>query len=69
MISSKFAIFSFSGTRVLDNVQRTNTIYGGVNPAVTNIIFTHGSNDPWRAMGIQKDLHSTAKAIIINGES
>lgn len=31
---------------------RKNTVYGGYNPAATNVYYTHGKIDPWRTMGI-----------------
>ncbi|XP_037040840.1 putative serine protease K12H4.7 [Bradysia coprophila] len=51
------------------NVQRKNVKYGGMNPQVTNVYFTHGSIDPWRTMGIQSDLNDRAPADVIPGAS
>lgn len=48
-----------------DNVHRTNVIYGGMNPAVTNVFFTQGQLDPWRPMGIQEDLNPSSPAVVI----
>jgi hypothetical protein len=47
------------------NTERINALYGHMNPAVTNVFFTQGQLDPWRAMGIQADLNSESPAFII----
>ncbi|XP_052868408.1 putative serine protease K12H4.7 [Anopheles cruzii] len=59
----------FDETRMEANVQRTNVIYGGWNPEVTNVFFTQGQLDPWRAMGIQEDLNEHSPAVVIPGAS
>lgn len=51
------------------NSKRTNIAFGGMRPNVTNSIFTHGSIDPWRTLGVMADLHDSALAIVIEGES
>lgn len=48
-------------------VDRTNTMYGALNIEATNIVFVHGSIDPWHALGITKTLNQGAPAIYING--
>lgn len=48
-------------------VDRTNTQYGAFNIEATNIVFVHGSIDPWHALGITKTLNQGAPAIFING--
>ncbi|XP_040566173.1 putative serine protease F56F10.1 [Lepeophtheirus salmonis] len=55
--------------KLLENgIRRTNLIYGGKNPTgITNIVYVHGSFDPWHAMGITKDLSEKATAIFITG--
>ena len=37
-------------------VAASNVEYGGFTPAVTNVMFVHGSVDPWHAMGVLSDL-------------
>ncbi|KAJ6639188.1 putative serine protease K12H4.7 [Pseudolycoriella hygida] len=51
------------------NVERKNVKYGGMNPAVKNVYFTHGSIDPWRTMGIQTDLNDQSPADVVPGAS
>uniref|UniRef100_A0A182NQQ2 Serine protease K12H4.7 n=1 Tax=Anopheles dirus TaxID=7168 RepID=A0A182NQQ2_9DIPT len=59
----------FDETRMQNNADRTNVIYGGWNPEVTNVFFTQGQLDPWRAMGIQQDLNDQSPAVVIPGAS
>jgi hypothetical protein len=40
-------------------------MYGGKNIHVTNVVFVHGSFDPWHALGVTKDLSPDATAILI----
>merc|ERR1719370_750557 len=51
------------------NVYGSNIEYGGVNPDVDNVVFVHGTIDPWHAMGVLEDISSEAPAIYINGTS
>ncbi|XP_073958340.1 putative serine protease K12H4.7 [Choristoneura fumiferana] len=59
----------FNEKRVDDGVAQTNTMYGGITPNVTNVVFTHGDMDPWRRLGVLKDLSDTAVVRITNGTS
>ena len=34
------------------SVAQTNVEYGGYSPAATNVVWVHGSVDPWHAMGV-----------------
>ena len=47
----------------------TNTEYGGFYPVVNNVVFVHGSIDPWHAMGVLEDLSESATSIFIEGTS
>lgn len=60
---------NFDGPNLIENSARFNTIYGGLNPQVTNTLFVHGQFDPWRSAGVQQDLSETAEAIVIEGGS
>lgn len=50
-------------------VYRTNTIYGDLKINVGNVVFVHGSVDPWHALGIThlQDNDSPYETIFING--
>ena len=47
--------------------QATNTEYGGQEVELTNVVFVHGSIDPWHAMGITNSSSQSAPAIYIEG--
>uniref|UniRef100_A0A6P7HD32 Serine protease K12H4.7 n=1 Tax=Diabrotica virgifera virgifera TaxID=50390 RepID=A0A6P7HD32_DIAVI len=48
-------------------INRTNVFYGGLDIEVSNVVFVHGSRDPWRLLGITKTLNDQAPAILIEG--
>ena len=60
---------AFTHAKLEQNIMDTNTEYGGISPDVHNVIFVHGSIDPWHAMGVLEDLSDSAVAIYINGTS
>lgn len=43
-------------------------MYGGFDLQVTNVVFVHGSIDPWHALGITKSNNPEAPAIYIEGK-
>jgi hypothetical protein len=49
-------------------IDRTNTFYGGLDIEVSNVVFVHGSIDPWHALGITKTVDQGAPAIYIEGK-
>ena len=49
-------------------MQTTNTEYGGLGINVTNVVFVHGSIDPWHAMGITNSSSQSSPAIYIEGQ-
>jgi len=51
------------------SVAASNIEYGGYEPSVNNVVFVHGSIDPWHAMGVLEDLHEGAPSIYITGTS
>ncbi|XP_055594741.1 putative serine protease K12H4.7 [Uranotaenia lowii] len=55
----------FTESRMESNIDRTNAIYGDMNPAVTNVFFTQGQLDPWRPMGLQEDLNEDSPTVVI----
>ncbi|XP_067005873.2 putative serine protease F56F10.1 [Anabrus simplex] len=54
---------------VEENVRKTNLLYGGKTPNVTNVVFMHGSNDPWSKLGVLSDLSESARAFVFEGLS
>ena len=49
-------------------VQDSNSYYGAKELDVDNVVFVHGSIDPWHAMGRTTDLNEDAPAIMIQGK-
>ncbi|XP_055294890.1 thymus-specific serine protease-like [Sitodiplosis mosellana] len=60
---------AFGVSLVGSNVNHTNVMYGGLDPAVTNVYFTYGSLDPWHPMDILKDLNKNSPGTVIPGIS
>lgn len=58
----------FDHTFLINSTERTNTLYGAYDIDVTNVVFVHGSIDPWHALGITKTLNQGAPAIYIKGK-
>lgn len=50
-------------------ILRSNTIYGALDPETTNVIYVHGSIDPWHALGLTKSTNSQMPTIYIEGIS
>lgn len=40
-----------------------------MTPLNTNTIYTHGSIDPWRPMGVQTDVNADSPVVILEGYS
>merc|ERR1719427_1585816 len=50
-------------------MEATNIEYGGFTPDVKNVVFVHGTIDPWHAMGVLEDISEDATSIVITGTS
>ena len=59
----------FGHNMLVKAVLETNIGYGGKSPDVDNVVFVHGSVDPWHPMGVLEDLSEVAISIYINGSS
>lgn len=46
---------------------RSNTNYGALDPETTNVIYVHGSIDPWHALGLTTHINSQMPTIYIEG--
>ncbi|XP_037043766.1 putative serine protease K12H4.7 isoform X2 [Bradysia coprophila] len=57
----------FTEERLENNSDRFNTLFGGLNPDVTNAVFVYGQHDPWSVIGRRTDLNGDAVAIVIEG--
>lgn len=60
--------FYFRDTAVA-NINRFNSIRGGLNPGSTNIVYTHGQLDPTRSVGVQTTFHESSPVLVILGAS
>ncbi|XP_037043957.1 putative serine protease K12H4.7 [Bradysia coprophila] len=58
---------SFTEERLNRNSERFNTIYGGLEPDVSNAVFVYGQHDPWSVLGRRTNLSDDAVAIVIEG--
>lgn len=61
------SVFRFENSTFESNINHTNDLYGGFDPAVTHVYFTHGSLDPWHRMGVLKDLNKHSPSTVIQG--
>ena len=57
----------FSGELVEEGVMASNIEYGGLEVSVSNVVFVHGSIDPWHAMGVLESRSESTPAILISG--
>ena len=67
--ASAFPEYNWEDDKFSNEMSNTNTEYGGFIPNVENVVFVHGSVDPWHAMGVLEDLNENAPAIYIPGTS
>lgn len=67
-----YLLFKLSVSFTLDigntGVDRTNLLYGQLEPEVTKVISVHGTIDPWHKLGVLKDLNELAPAIVVTGK-
>jgi len=64
-----FPEYNWDDNKFEGEMMDTNTEYGGFIPHVDNVVFVHGTVDPWHAMGVMADLNEKATAIVIPGTS
>lgn len=57
----------FNETFLNSAINRTNIIYGALDIEVSNVVFVHGTVDPWHPLGILETVDARAPAILING--
>lgn len=52
----------------LDNsINQTNNYYGELHPNTTNVLYVHGSIDPWHALGLIRSDNPALPTIFIQG--
>lgn len=57
----------FNANTLTKSIKRTNTNYGGLHAPTTNVIYVHGSIDPWHALGLTFSNGTDKPAIYIEG--
>lgn len=57
----------FDADYLFSSINKTNKFYSGLNPNTTNVIYVHGSIDPWHALGITASNDSKLPTIYIQG--
>ena len=58
----------FTPQYVESMINATNAYYGATNLDVTNVVFVHGSIDPWKAMGrLTSNDYENSPVFIIEG--
>jgi hypothetical protein len=60
-------VHRYDAKQVMRGVKRTNTLYGALELQATNVVFIHGSVDPWHALGITRTVKQESPAIYIRG--
>lgn len=63
-----YVFLSYSRELAVDNIARFNTARGGLFPATTNVMYTHGQLDPTRTVGVQTQYHDSSPVLVINGK-
>lgn len=57
----------FGPLRQEADIVRTNTNYGELRARTTNVLFVHGSIDPWHALGLTRSPHAGMPTVYIEG--
>lgn len=60
---------SFTKENIEENVRQTNLKHYGLDPKVSNVVFTQGDLDPWYPLGINQNYSDTAPAFVISNYS
>lgn len=61
--------FSFSDGSFMDEtIAKTNVFYGGLDPSVHNVFFTHGEMDPRRSLGPSVDINEHSPVVVMSRE-
>lgn len=53
---------------LMTSIKNTNSFYGALDPKTTNVLYVHGSIDPWHALGITESTDPHIPTIYIEGE-
>lgn len=51
-----------------ETIAKTNVFYGGLDPSVHNVFFTHGEMDPRRSLGPSEDINEHSPVVVMSRE-
>lgn len=57
----------FSEASLNRSVAQTNIMYGAQQPSTTNVLFVHGTLDPWHVLGLYQSTNPETPTILIEG--
>ena len=57
----------FNGAFLDRSVAQTNIMYGAQNPSTTNVLYVHGTLDPWHVLGLYQSNNPNTPTILIEG--
>lgn len=57
----------FNERSLNNSIVRTNMIYGAQNPVTTNVLYVHGTIDPWHVLGLYQSKNPNTPTILIEG--
>lgn len=60
--------FSFSDSFMDESIAKTNTFYGGLDPKIHQVFFTHGEMDPRRSLGPSQDINPHSPVVVMSCE-
>ena len=60
-------LYSFDDKYLNESINKTNKFYGGLHNPTTNVIYVHGSIDPWHALGLTNSTDPKMPTIYIEG--
>lgn len=58
---------NFDADYLFSSITKTNKYYLGLKPNTTNVIYVHGSIDPWHALGLTETDDAKLPTIYIEG--
>lgn len=49
-----------------ETISKTNVFYGGLDPQIDNVFFTHGEMDPQRSLGPSEDINPNSPVVVMS---
>lgn len=51
-----------------ETISKTNVFYGGLDPQIDNVFYTHGEMDPQRSLGPDEDINPNSPVVVMSRE-